>query len=228
VNATGLLRMFAVLVIGLWATALAHAEEIPRTLNGLPLVWSEDFEAGDARWEMTDPKAWAVTEEDGNHVLALQGSSDYQPAVRSPHSIAWAKGPKVGSFVFEARIKQTGRAYDHRDSCLFFGNNGPSKFYYVHIASTADPHAHSIFLVNDAARVSIAQERTNGAKWDDAYHKVRIVRDIDSGKIEVYFDDMDSPIMETVDKTFTMGVVGVGSFDDTAHFDDIRLWADAE
>lgn len=206
----------------------ACAEETPQTINGLPLIFEEDFESGDGRWRMTDPKAWAIIEENGNHVLALQRSSDYEPKVRSPLSIALASDLKVGSFVLEATLKQTGRDYNHRDLCLFFGHNGPSKFYYIHLATKADDHAHSIFLVNDAARVSVAKERTEGVAWDDEYHLIRVTRDAESGQINVFFDDMERPIMQTVDKTFLSGTIGLGSFDDTGTFDNIRLWGETE
>lgn len=209
------------------AYALAQAAP-PSTMNGLPLLYQEDFESGADGWTMTDSAAWeVVADEAENHALALKGSSDYDPKVRSPRSIARIENIKVGSFVFDATLTQTGRDYDHRDLCIFFGYNDPSKFYYVHMATRADPHAHSIFLVNDAARVSIAQERTEGVIWDDEPHRVRITRDADSGAIEVFFDDMAKPIMRTVDKTFTSGAIGVGSFDDTGQFDDIRIWGES-
>ncbi len=40
----------------------------------------------------------------------------------------------------------------------------------------------------------------------------------------VYMDDMTSPILTAVDKTLGHGQVGLGSFDDTGSFDDIKLW----
>ena len=223
VSALALFCAFLVVTI-----AVAPAEETPQTHNGLPLVFEEDFESGAARWRMTDAKAWEVIEENGNHALALQRSSDYKPKVRSPLSIALASDVNVGSFVLEATVKQTGRDYNHRDLCLFFGHNGPSKFYYLHLATKADDHAHSIFLVNDAARVSIASERTGGVVWDDNHHLIRIARDAESGQIEVFFDDMERPIMKTIDKTFVAGTIGLGSFDDTGTFDNIRLWAETD
>jgi hypothetical protein len=35
---------------------------------------------------------------------------------------------------------------------------------------------------------------------------------------------MDTPVMTAVDNRFKWGKVGVGSFDDTGQFDDIKLW----
>jgi hypothetical protein len=165
-----------------------------------------------------------VVSEEDNHVFSLYKSSHYKPPVRSPLSIARIKGLKVTDFVLEARMKQTGREYGHRDLCVFFGYQDPDHFYYVHIATQADAHANSIFLVDGAPRVSIAKERTQGTDWGTGYHRVRIERCIDSKSIKVFFDDMQTPIMTATDPTFLDGGIGFGSFDDTGHFDDIRIW----
>ena len=46
------------------------------------------------------------------------------------------------------------------------------------------------------------------------------------GRIEVYFDNMDEPVMTAKDKNFTWGTVGVGSFDDTGNFDNVLLYGE--
>ena len=199
-------------------------EDLTDTRNELPLVLFEDFESGACRWTQTDPNAWKVTVQDEDHVYSLHQQSKYKPPVRSPLNIARVEDVSVTDFVVQAKMEQTGKEYGHRDMCIFFGYQDPSHFYYVHIATKADAHANSIFLVNDAPRVSIAEERTDGTDWSTGYHDVRIVRDTSSGAIEVYFDDMDEPIMKTTDKTFLSGGIGFGSFDDTGNIDDVILW----
>ena len=72
--------------------------------------------------------------------------------------------------------------------------------------------------------MSIAKTRTEGTDWSRGWHRARIRREAASGKIEVFFDDMQEPVMTAIDKTFTHGRVGIGSFDDTGDFDAIRLW----
>jgi len=204
----------------------APSPPVAKTMMGLPLVFQDDFESGKAdRWEPTDPKAWKVAAVDGNHVYWLYRSSKYRPKVRSPYSISWVKGLSVSDFVIEAKLKQTGKEYGHRDMCLFFGRQDPEHFYYVHIATRADAHANSIFIVNGKPRVSIAEKRTSGTAWGKGWHKVRIVRKVADGTIEVYFDNMQKPIMIAHDKTFVSGTVGVGSFDDVGMVDDFRVWA---
>ncbi len=197
----------------------SYSEEVIKT------VFQEDFEQGSDRWEMTDPNAWTITKnENGNNVLCLTGPSKYEPKVRSPKSIALLKDIELEDFTLTVRAKQTGKEYGHRDLCFFLGYQDPTHFYYVHIATKADDHAHSIFLVNDAPRVSIAKDRTKGVDWGQDFHQITIVRDTQSGKIEVYYDDLEKPIMVTEDKTFLKGRIGLGSFDDIGCFDNLKIW----
>ena len=109
--------------------------------------------------------------------------------------------------------------------CLFFNYVDRSHFYYVHFGKEADPHANQIFIVNDAPRKAISETTTDGTPWDDRWHHARVVRDVASGKIDVYFDDMTKPVMTATDKTFSSGKVGIGSFDDAGNFDQIAVYA---
>jgi hypothetical protein len=120
-------------------------------------------------------------------------------------------------------VQSTRAEYGHRDACFFFGHQDPDHFYYVHIATKADDHANQVFIVNGAPRTKISKTSTDGTKWSEGWHKVKIVRKVEPGTIEVYFDDMEKPIMTAVDKTFTRGRIGIGTFDDTANFDDLKL-----
>lgn len=194
-------------------------------LRGMPLVFHETFESGLESWEFTDPDAWKIQAEEGGRVLALVGKSNYSPPVRSPHSIAMIRDLSVTDFIMEARLEQTGREYGHRDMCVFFGINDAAHFYYAHIATKADAHANSIFIVNGEPRLSIAAQRTGGTDWGTGDHLVRIERFTASGLIRVFFDDMQTPIMTASDRTFPAGRVGFGSFDDTGTIGQVRIWA---
>ncbi len=208
--------MFA---LGLAFSALAQP-------NGYKLLYSQDFEKAKIKeFEFTDAASWRISNLGTNNVLELFDKSNYQPDVRSPLNIGIIKNKLFGSFVLEADLMQTGREYGHRDLCVFFGMKDPANFYYVHLASKADPNAHNIFLVNDEPRKNIAEKTTEGIDWGDTrWHKVKIVRDVTSGKIEVYFNDMEKPIMEAVSTHFKYGHIGFGSFDDTGVFDNIKIW----
>ncbi len=199
----------------------AQAEDVP---SDMPLLFEDSFDKGMERWEPTCPEGWSVAKDGDRTILDLGKDCSYEPEVRSPVRIAWIKDLDVGDFVLDFEGRQTGREYGHRDMCLFFGKQDDSHFYYVHLASVADDHANSIFLVNGEPRVSIAKKRTDGTKWSQGYHHIRVKRDVESGSIEVFFDDMDKPVMTTVDKHFSSGTIGLGSFDDEGHYDNVKIW----
>ena len=78
-------------------------------------------------------------------------------------------------------------------------------------------------IVNNEPRRPLTDNKQE-VPWDDAWHTVKVVRNSQSGKIQVYFDDMKNPHMTTSDKTFSNGRLGLGSFDDMNAFDDVRLY----
>jgi hypothetical protein len=188
-----------------------------------PLLLDEDFSKGADRWEPTDAKAWKVVKGEKGHYYSQFQQSKYTPPHRSPFNISLLKNVVVGDFILDAKVQSTGKDGPHRDMCLIFGHQDPAHFYYVHIAKKTDDHANQIFIVNNEPRVKISTKTTEGTKWDDAWHHVRIVRTVGDGKIEVYFDDLKTPIMTATDKTFTWGRIGLGSFDDSGNWSDVKL-----
>ena len=196
----------------------------PLSQINLPLiVMKENFENGTERWQPMDAAAWKEVQQDGNTFYSMFKDSEYKPPVRSPSNFALLKDITVTDFTLDLQMRSTQEIYGHQDLCLFFGYQDPSHFYYVHLGREADEHANSIFLVDGKPRVSIAAERTTGTDWSKTWHHIRIKRDTKSGSILVYFDDMKTPVMKTTDNSFLHGRIGIGSFDDTGDFDDIRL-----
>jgi hypothetical protein len=190
----------------------------------LPLLFTDDFEKDADRWQPTDAKAWKLVQtKEGRHYSQFQNSK-YTPPHRSPLNIALIKDLRVTDFDFEAKVQSTGKDGPHRDMCLFFGYQDAAHFYYVHIAKKADDHANQIFIVNGADRKKISKTSTEGTLWDDRWHHVKIVRRTATGSIAVYFDNMKTPIMTAEDKSFTWGQVGIGSFDDSGNWDDVKLF----
>ncbi len=208
------------------ACGLAALPAVSLSADNPPLmVYSDDFTAGSDRWEPTDAKAWKLGSDDkGNKFLSQHAKSAYNPPHRSPFNIALLKDVLVGDFVLEARCRSTVKDYNHRDMCLFFGYQDPAHFYYVHLGKKADDHANQIFIVKDAPRIKISTLSSEGTNWTDEWHRVKIVRRVSDGTIEVYYDDMERPVMKASDKSFTWGRVGLGTFDDTGDWDDVKLY----
>jgi acetyl esterase/lipase len=230
VNASMALRCSGLAMIGLSvqatgpSTALAQDAKEPQRKPTLLL--EEDFEKDRERWETTDDASWDRIEKDGNHTFSQNKRiSNYKPKVRSPHNIALLRDVREGNFVLTFRVRSINDTGNHRDCCVFFGHQDPEHFYYVHLGAKPDPASGQIMIVNGEPRRPLTENKKEVA-WDDQWHTVKLIRDSESGKIEVYFDDMSAPHMAVSDKTFGAGRIGIGSFDDQNEFDDIKLFVD--
>lgn len=208
----------------LLVSSIASAADADETMDGLPLVFSEDFEQGRQRWEVTDEASWTHREVDGNHVFGInRRNSDYAPPVRSPHHIALIKDLKLSDLIITFRVRSTKDTGNHRDCCVFFNHQDPTHFYYVHFGAKPDPASGQVMIVNDAPRTPLT-ENEKRTPWTDDWHQVKLVRRASTGIIEAYFDDMETPLMSASDKTFGKGRIGIGSFDDMNDFDDVRVY----
>jgi hypothetical protein len=205
-------------VLAMWITGPLTAED------PLPIVFQEDFEKGADRWQPQDPAQWEVKKTDRGQVYSQhKKQSAFKPPHRAPTNVSLLKDVTVSDMEFTGRVRSTHPDYGHRDAVVFFQYQDPAHFYYVHLGKQADDHANQIFIVNGADRKKISITSTSGTNWDDNWHTVRVVRRASDGTIEIYFDDMQKPVMTAKDTTFTWGRIGVGTFDDTADWDDITL-----
>ncbi|QDT68998.1 hypothetical protein MalM25_19240 [Planctomycetes bacterium MalM25] len=211
------LRIFAPLIAGLLLGTATEAKQ-----GGQP-VFTDTFDGGSLdRWEVLDPATWRGNA-DGT-VEITDRPSEYKPPHRSPGHVALAKGVKLeGGCRIEFRVKSTKDTGPHRDCCVFFGWQDPAHFYYVHLGAKPDPHSGQIMVVDGAPRLALT-ENTKPTPWDDDWHTVRLDHDPESGRVAIYFDDMEKPFMEVNDKTFGGGRVGIGSFDDLNAFDEVRVY----
>ena len=190
-----------------------------------PLILETGFSGGSELWKTTDPTAWRLeaAEQPGDALFRLIKQSNYSPPFRSPINIALLRYLPLTDVDMTVSLRSTSRDYDHRSLCLFFGWQDPAHFYYAHFGKKADDHANQIFIVNGAERTKISLKSTSGTPWTNEWHTARILRHAEQGTIQVYFDDMTTPVMEAKDKTFTWGQLGFGSFDDPGDFRSVLI-----
>lgn len=194
-----------------------------------PFAFESDFSQATSLegWFATEPTMWKLVDSKSAQGQALQlsgQSKTYKPPFRSPFSILLLKDHILGDFTLTAKVKTLQTSRGHRDLCIFWGWQDPANFYYAHFGEKKDPNSSQVFIVNDNPRTPITKKNVGGIPWqEDHWHEVKVVRDVSKGTIDIYFDDMETPVKSALDKTFRWGLVGLGSFDDLGLWDDIKI-----
>lgn len=173
--------------------------------------------------KFANPKDWQHQTTDGGFVEST--GTSYAPPHASLHSLAIFSEQKFGAFVLDAEVMQTNPSGGHRDFCVAWGMESPSRYYYAHIAEAHDGVSHNIHIVLDADRTAITKTNTPGFAWGtDVWHKLRVTRSA-GGDMAVYADGEAAPILTATDSRLGTGYVGFGSFDDKGRVRNVKLWA---
>lgn len=185
---------------------------------------STDFADGFGLWTQSPTGKWEIQNDGGNFVAALTEAGVQPGGVRRPTaylllpSIEWTDT----TINLRARTSEP-ESVVNRDVVVIFGYVDPTHFYYAHLSSNSDDRFHPIIMkVMGDARETIDLQDAPVAPLTDTWHDIRLDHQAD-GAIRIYVDDMTTPVMTAQDTTFPVGAVGVGSFDDRALFDDIRI-----
>ena len=173
-----------------------------------------------AAWQMDRPDDWEILKEGSMGYLHMKRAGE--PGVpRRPLQFARLKDVDAGSFTLRVKARRL-----QKSLIVVFAYTDTLHFYYAHISS--DPGSESlphngIFIVDGAARRRIAGAGSRPVLPDQAWHDVKVVRDVPSGSIQVFVDGESAPRFSVVDHTFTHGLVGLGSFDETGDFAHFQL-----
>lgn len=174
-------------------------------------------------WDLDGSGTWALR--DG--VLALEKAGTPVGKIRRPSALALIKAaPAAGDVTLGLELRSTAPLPDkvpRRDLLLILDYESPTRFYYVHISAARDDVHNGIFLVDNADRRRIDTQSARAPLTDAAWHRVRLERKRATGGIEVYWEGDRVPFMVATDTTLKGGRVGVGSFDDSGEFRDIRV-----
>ncbi|NLN93857.1 MAG: hypothetical protein GX130_11195 [Candidatus Hydrogenedens sp.] len=202
-------------------------EKLP---EGYTLIFENDFSTAETleNFQFTDSSTWRLDQRLDTSCLNLfKGVGNYKPPVRSPFSFALLNDIQVQDFILEMDVESSDlRGGNHRDACFIFGFTEADSFYYAHVAAAADPHSHNIFVVDKEPRVKFASYNSPGISWGTKVrNRIRLERSLSEGRIAVYFNDMTTPVLEGEDKRFTWGHVGIGSFDNSCCFYEMKLYA---
>jgi hypothetical protein len=194
---------------------------------------AENFDLSDAdSWMFRTPSLWKVAEDAGHRYLQMSEppARPLASGVRRPQEYAIFRPYELRSFALSCFVRvDRDPATKARDACIILGRQDNTHFYYVHLSGLSDAAHNTIMRVDGTTRKRLLPDTYNPPPimTDRQWHKVDVLRDCDTGSIQVYVDARDAatakPYFQVVDKTYEWGFVGIGSFDDFASFAKIMI-----
>jgi len=171
-------------------------------------------------WTVPAAAEWKVEE----GTLSLVASRGPLPGPRRPIQFALTDVPNYGHLTVDADVMPLGRSL-----LIVLAYRDSSHFDYAHLSTDTaveQPVHNGIFHVYGGERVRISAERGPAAfavngRW---YH-VTLTHDPAAGTIEVAVDGRPVPALHAVDLSLGPGNVGLGSFDETGAFKNLRIAA---
>lgn len=193
-------------------------------LSAFAALAADTLEIFGRAWTVPVASDWTVAQEDGAPVLRLAHDRGPLPGPRRPIQFALAGQPAYSRITVELDVKSLG------DSLLIvFAYRDEAHFDYAHLSidtAVKQPMHNGIFHVYGGERVRISSDRGPASlSARGRWHRVKLTHDAASGTVDVAVDGRLVPALHAVDLSLGPGKLGVGSFDETGEFKNIRITA---
>ena len=173
-------------------------------------------------WTVPVASDWQVGRENGTQVLRLVKNRGPLPGPRRPIQFTLADVQDLGRITLEADVKPLGSSL-----LIVFSYRDEAHFDYAHLSTDTavkQPVHNGIFHVYGGERVRISSDRGPSAfRERGRWHHVKLTHDAVTGAVEVMVDGAAVPALQAVDLSLGGGKVGVGSFDETGEFKNVRI-----
>ncbi|MBL8228078.1 MAG: hypothetical protein JNL98_06360 [Bryobacterales bacterium] len=203
--------MLRLILVSLLA-GLACADEPAGTIEAFGLTWklpvASDWKVSDGVLELLVPRPSTQPRRPSQYALA--DTADYLKATVEVEMQA------------EPKAKRNRR----NSLILVYAWRDAEHFNYAHLSVDAAKQVavhNGIFHVYGGDRVRISSEEGPATLKDGVWHKVKLVYDGTTGRVDVWVDGQTSPSMRAVDMSLGAGKVGIGSFFDTGSFRNFRI-----
>jgi hypothetical protein len=174
------------------------------------------------QWTVPDPADWKIANEEGIPVLTLVTAKGPVGAPRRPFQFALTDVPRYDRLIVEADVKALKRSI-----LIVFAYRDAAHFNYAHLSTdtaVAQPVHNGIFHVYGGERVRISPD-LGPASFSSAgtWHRVKLTHTASTGAVAVTVDDRSIPSLDAVDLSLGAGKLGIGSFDETGSFKNVRI-----
>ena len=191
-------------------------------LTACALAGADRIDTFGYHWTVPAASEWRVETQGVESVLHLIAPRGPLPGPRRPIQFALAETPEFRSVTVDLDARPLGHSL-----IVVFAYRDPAHFDYAHLS--IDPgtkeHVHNgVFHVYGGERVRISSEAGPPAfaaanRW---YH-VRLMHDGESGAVHVIVDGQTIPALHAIDLSLDGGRVGIGSFDETGDFKNVKI-----
>ena len=178
---------------------------------------AETIEAFGMKWDVPFASEWKF--EDG--VLRMLKPRPQEKNPRRPVQFALAQTGNYSDIEINVDVKRNAKSM-----IIVYAYEKEGHFNYAHLSADtarAQPHHNGVFHVYGGERVRISAETGPAALVTPDWHKVRLVHDARTGKVPVTVDGKRVPSIEATDASLGAGRVGLGSFDETAQFRNVKI-----
>ncbi len=197
-------------------------------LSFTPLAAGSDvLSAFGYEWRVPIGEDWKVTEAGGAETLQLLVP---RPSTkpRRPSQYALALTEDFVKVTVEAEVKKEPlSARDRRTSLIIvYAWRDENHFNYAHFSvDTGEQVAvhNGIFHVYGGDRVRISSTDGPPALTSEDWHKVKLVHDGVTGRVDVTVDGRENSSLQAADLSLRSGKVGLGSFFDMGQFRNVRI-----
>jgi hypothetical protein len=164
-----------------------------------------------------------MTAENGERVLVLRtGKEPPASGPRRPMQFAVAETAQFSKVRMEADVEPL-----QKSLILVFAYRDAAHFDYAHLSTdtaSKQPHHNGVFHVYGGERVRISTEAGPPSfKASRQWYHVLLNWDGKTGEVNVNVNGRRIPALHAVDLSLGSGRVGLGSFDETAEFKNVRV-----
>lgn len=176
----------------------------------------------DRQWAVPVDADWQVGEEDGVIALRLANPREPPPGPRRPIQFALTEIPRYSQLTVEADVKPLGRSI-----MIVLAYQDSAHFNYVHLSTDTGTQVsvhNGVFHVYGGERVRISNpEGPPAFPQNNHWYRAKLTHDAKTGTIAVTVDGKSVPALRAVDVSLGPGKVGLGSFDETAEFKNVKI-----
>ncbi len=185
------------------------------------------IEAFGFKWRLPVAADWKLETMDGFPTLQLLvPRPSTQPRRPSQYALAETADYEKLTIEFEAKQEPAALRNRHNSLMIVYAWRDENHFNYAHMsvdAAMKQPVHNGVFHVYGGDRVRISSQEGPAGLLHEDWHKVKLVYDAATHRVDVWVDGVTSPSLRAVDMSLGAGKFGIGSFFDMGSFRNLKV-----